>query len=226
MPDPGWPALAGLYAITPDEADDARLLAMAEAALTGGVRILQYRDKTSAAAGRQRRAAALAALCRSHGTRLIINDDLALALAVDADGVHLGGDDGDLAAARRALPAGQLLGASCYADLERAQAAQAAGADYVAFGAVCPSPTKPDAIRAPLELFARARAELTVPACAIGGITLAEAPRIVAAGAAMLAVITDLFAAPDIAERAAAYQHLFNDRSRKTRHDHAQPATL
>jgi thiamine-phosphate pyrophosphorylase len=104
-----------------------------------------------------------------------------------------------------------LLGVSCYADLGRARRAVAAGADYVAFGAVCPSPTKPQAMRAPLELFADWRRESTVPACAIGGITLTEAPRIIASGADMLAVITDLFAAPDICRRAQDFQQLFQE---------------
>ena len=211
-------ALRGLYAITPDEPDESRLLGMAASALAGGARVLQFRDKTTAAGRRQRLASAMQGLCRQYGACFIVNDDLALALQVDADGVHLGGADGDLAAARRALPPGRVLGASCYADVDRARAAVAAGADYVAFGAVCPSPTKPGAVRAPLDIFSRWHAESTVPACAIGGITLDTAPAIIAAGADLLAVITDLFAAPDlpaIAARAAAYQHLFEE----TRHD-------
>lgn len=205
--------LRGLYAVTPDVADEEQLLSAVQKALRGGVRLLQYRDKAAAPPRRQRLAAALRELSHEYGACLIINDDPALAVAIGADGVHLGADDGDLASARRALPAGMLLGASCYADLDRARAAVAAGADYVAFGAVCPSPTKPQAVRAPLELFSRWRAESCVPACAIGGITLTEAPRIVAAGAAMLAVITDIFGAPDIARRAADYQRLFQEPS-------------
>ena len=214
--------LSGLYAITPEEPDETRLLAMAQAALAGGARLLQYRDKLADAARRLRLAGALRDLCRQRGAGFIVNDDVALALQVNADGVHVGADDGDPAVVRRQLPAGMLLGVSCYADFARARAAEVAGADYVAFGAVCPSPTKQAAVRAPLDLFARCHAGLTVPACAIGGITLAEAPRIIAAGAAMLAVITDLFAAPDIAGRAAAYQHLFEE----MRHELPQPATL
>lgn len=214
--------LAGLYAITPEGPDEARLLGAAKSALIGGARLLQYRDKTSDAGRRLRLAEALAALCRQYTARFIVNDDLQLALLVAADGLHLGGDDGDLAAARRQLPAGVLLGASCYADLDRARSAVAAGADYVAFGAVYPSPTKPLAVPAPLDLFARCRAELGVPACAIGGITLANAAPVIAAGADMLAVITDLFAAPDISARARAYQQLFEEQP----DDFPQPATL
>ena len=209
MTDARSAALRGLYAITPDGVPAATLLAQVEAALLGGVRLVQYRDKTADAVRRAELARALNVLCRRYGAGCIINDDVNLALAVDAAGVHLGGSDGDLAAARAALGPGRVLGASCYADFELARAAQAAGADYVAFGAVCASPTKPQAVRAPWTLLTRARAELGVPICAIGGITLADAPGLAAAGADLLAVITDLFAAPDIAARAAAYQSCF-----------------
>jgi thiamine-phosphate pyrophosphorylase len=139
----------------------------------------------------------------------LINDDIALAGLVDADGVPLGQEDGNLLLARALLGPERLLGVSCYADFALAEAAVAAGADYVAFGAVYPSPTKPLAPRATVDLFSRAKSTLTVPACAIGGITLDNAPPLIEAGAALLAVITDLFSAPDSAVRAAAYQKLF-----------------
>ena len=202
-------SLRGLYAITPDGIEPDELLARVQAALRGGVRVVQYRDKQRDTAQRAEIADAICALCRRYSACFIVNDDLALALAVDADGVHLGADDGDLATARRALGPGKLLGVSCYAEFVLAGAAVAAGADYVAFGAVYPSPTKPHAQRAPLSLFGRCRDELGVPACAIGGITLDTAPALVAAGADLLAVITDLFAAPDIESRARNFQHLF-----------------
>jgi len=209
MPDVKNRWRRGLYAITPDGLPDYVLLERVEAALRGGARLVQYRDKQRAASGTEDTARALCGLCRRYDACFIVNDDLALALKVDADGVHLGGSDGDLAAARRTLGPGKLLGASCYADFELARNAVAAGADYVAFGAVYPSPTKPLAVRAPVELFARCRAELKTPACAIGGITLDNAPDVIAAGADLLAVITDLFAAPDIESRARAFQTLF-----------------
>jgi thiamine-phosphate pyrophosphorylase len=212
-PTPPSPPLRGLYAVTPDQLGKAALLARVQAALVGGARIVQYRDKLRDAVQQAEIARALGALCRRFGATFIVNDDLALARAVAADGVHLGSEDGDLAAARRALGAGRLLGASCYADFELARAAVAAGADYVAFGAVYPSPTKPHATRAPLALFRRCRDELGVPACAIGGITLDNAPALLTAGADLLAVISDLFAAPDIASRAEAYQQLFAGKS-------------
>ena len=201
--------LRGLYAITPDCADGARLLADVEAALVGGCRIVQHRDKLSAMPEQLARANALRALTARHGARLLINDDLALCRLVHADGVHLGRDDGNLRLARAILGPDKILGASCYADFATAVAAASAGANYVAFGAVHPSPTKPMAIRAETELFFRAKSAFTADVCAIGGITLENAPPLLAAGADLLAVITDLFSAPDIAARAAQYQQLF-----------------
>lgn len=199
----------GLYAVTPADLPAATLLDRVGAALRGGCRLIQYRDKSRDDARRAETARALQRLCKQFNARLLINDDLALALAVDADGLHLGAADGDLQGARQALRPGVWLGASCYADFERARAAVYAGADYVAFGAVYPSATKPQAGFAPLALFRRCRSELRVPACAIGGITVGNAGPLLAAGADLLAVISDLFEAPDVAARAVAYQHLF-----------------
>lgn len=197
--------LRGLYAVTPDIADTGELLQRAEQALLGGIRLMQYRNKTAGAALRREQALGLLGLCRQHGVPLVINDDLALALDIGADGAHLGREDGDLAAARAALGPGKLLGVSCYDEMERAREAGRNGADYIAFGSFFASPTKPAAVRAPLTLLAEARNELGLPVCAIGGITLQNAPQLIAAGADLLAVITDLFEAPDIAARAAAY---------------------
>jgi thiamine-phosphate pyrophosphorylase len=205
--------LCGLYAITPENPDGARLLADVEAALAGGCRLVQYRDKTSQAPERVARAQALRRLTLAHDARLVINDDMALAFLVKADGVHLGREDGNLAAARAIIGPDRILGASCYAEFSAAQRAAAAGVDYVAFGAVYPSPTKPNATSAAVDLFFQAKTALTVPSCAIGGITLENAPALIAAGADLLAVITDLFSAPDIAARAAAYQRLFEEHS-------------
>jgi thiamine-phosphate pyrophosphorylase len=190
--------LRGLYAVTPEAPD---MIEKVRQALKGGVALLQYRRK-------QRdlpEAREIAALARGHKVPLIVNDDIELALEIGADGAHLGRGDGELAAARRRL-AGKILGASCYNDYNLATSAVRAGADYVAFGSVFPSPTKPGAARAALSLF---RQDLPVPRCAIGGITLENAPQVIGAGADLLAVISDLFDAPDIAQRAAAYRKLF-----------------
>ena len=198
--------LRGLYAITPDGADRGRLLRLVERALEGGTRQLQYRNKSAAPAQRLAEARALMALSERYGAKLIVNDDLALALEVKAHGLHLGREDGELAAARAAFPG--LLGASCYDSLDLAKRAAAAGADSIAFGSVFPSPTKPGAVRAPLSLFAAAR-PLGLPMVAIGGITLANAPQLVAAGADGLAVISSLFDAPDVAAAARAFNQLY-----------------
>jgi thiamine-phosphate pyrophosphorylase len=199
--------LRGLYAITPEIDDRRRLVELVGRALEGGIAALQYRCKSLPSSQRLEEAAALAALCRAKGATFIVNDDLGIAIAAGADGVHLGREDGDPADARAKL-GGMLLGVSCYDSLEAARAAVAAGADYVAFGSVFSSPTKPAAVRAPLGLFAAAK-PLGVPLVAIGGITLQNAPQLVAAGADALAVISDLFEAPDIAARARAYGKLF-----------------
>jgi thiamine-phosphate pyrophosphorylase len=198
--------LRGLYAITPDGGDSAALFAKVAAALEGGIALLQYRRKNAAPEVRRVEAIELAKLCSQRGVPFIVNDDVALALAVAADGAHLGRADAGIAQSRRALK-GRIIGASCYDDLELAKAAVAAGADYVAFGSVFPSPTKPGAVRAPLRLF---KNNLGVPLCAIGGITLENAPQAVAAGADLLAVISDLFEAGDIAARARQYAKLYS----------------
>jgi len=208
--------LRGLYAITPDEADSARLASRVRAALengdAAGWAALQYRNKAARPALRLEQARMLGALARARGVPFIVNDDVELAIAVDADGVHVGRDDADLAVARRRIP-DKLLGASCYDSLDAARAAVAAGADYVAFGSVFPSSTKPAAVRAPLALLREARA-LGVPVVAIGGIRLENAPAVLQAGADALAVISDLFDATDVGARARAYVRLFRSDSR------------
>lgn len=193
----------GLYLITPDEPDTGRLLARVDAVL-GHAALLQYRNKSAAPELRREQAEALLALCAVRGIRLVVNDDLALAQAIGADGVHLGEDDGDARAARDALGTDTLIGVSCYDDLERARAAIAAGADYVAFGAFFPSSTKPNARRAPFGLL-RDSAGFGVPRVAIGGITPDNARSVIAAGADLIAVISGVFDAADPPAAARAY---------------------
>jgi thiamine-phosphate pyrophosphorylase len=197
--------MRGLYAITPDSADTESLVRKVEQALKAGVAMLQYRNKMISKDKRLLQAKELAPLARGYGVPFIVNDDIEIALVVGANGAHLGKDDGELSLARSKL-AGKILGASCYDNLENARAAIRAGADYVAFGSVFPSPSKPEAVRAPLTLFHN---DLGVPLCAIGGITLENAPALLAAGADLLAVLSDLFDAPDIGERASEYRKLF-----------------
>ncbi len=203
------PLIAGLYAITPDIADTDTLLLRTRAALTGGARVLQYRNKTASAALRCEQAKALRALCMEFAVPLIINDHLDLALDVDAAGLHLGGDDGDIAAARAQLGPAKLLGASCYDRIELAQSAVSAGADHIAFGSFFASSVKPDAVRPPVNLITLAKNEFRLPVVAIGGITLHNAPQLIAAGVDAVAVISAVFTAPDVAAAAREFQDLF-----------------
>lgn len=203
------PRLRGLYAITPDVVDTARLVAIVGEAIAGGAVLVQYRNKTADPTLALDQARALRALTRTARVPLIINDALELALAVDADGLHLGGSDGDLAAARAQLGGDRLLGASCYGEIERAQVAIAQGADHVAFGSMFDSGTKPGARRASLDLVAAARRSLAVPICAIGGITADNARSVIDAGADLLAVISAVFDAPDVRAGAQRIADLF-----------------
>ncbi|HWI14500.1 MAG TPA: thiamine phosphate synthase [Burkholderiales bacterium] len=202
--------IAGLYAITPDLADTDLLCRKARAALAGGATVLQYRNKSAAPALRREQAERLHALCREHGVPFVVNDDIDLAIALGADGVHLGRDDGPARAARERIGASMLLGISCYDSLARADAAIAEGADHVAFGSAFPSRVKPNAVRASAALFAEARARYRAPIVAIGGITLDNAPALIAAGVDAVAVISALFDAPDIEQAASSFTALFS----------------
>ena len=204
-----WLSRRGVYLLTPDENDTTRLLARVEVALTAGVAWLQYRNKQADAALRAEQAAALRLLCAHHDVPLLINDDVALARMLGA-GVHLGRDDGDIAAARAALGRDAVIGASCYDEAMLATRAAQAGASYVAFGAFYPSSTKPNARRATPDLL-RAAASLGVPRVAIGGITPDNARPLIAAGADLVAVIAGVFDAPDPAAAVAAYNACFEN---------------
>lgn len=198
----------GLYLITPDDTDTARLLERVSAVLTGAA-LLQYRNKLADGALRRTQAMALSTLCRTRGVPLIVNDDAGLARDVGAAGVHLGEDDGEVAAARAVLGTEAIIGVSCYNTLARAHAAKAAGADYVAFGAFFPSTTKPGARRAAPELL-RDSVVLGLPRVAIGGITPDNARSLVDAGADLLAVIGSVFDAPDPVAAANAFHTSFD----------------
>jgi thiamine-phosphate pyrophosphorylase len=202
-------AIRGLYAITPDEQDTDILLAKVEAALQGGVGVLQYRNKLADHKLKTQQARALLPLCRQYQVPFIINDSIKLCLTLDADGVHLGADDGNLTEARARLGSNKILGASCYNRFDLAVSAQQLGADYVAFGACFASSTKPNAPVAGLHLFTQAKAELHVPAVAIGGITLENAPLAIAAGASSVAVINAIFGVDDIKLAVQQFNQLF-----------------
>ena len=198
--------LRGLYAVT---RPGPGLVADVAAALRGGARVVQYRDKTDDAERKLDEARQLKALCAAGGALFIVNDDPQLARAAHADGVHLGRGDRAIAEARAMLGERVLIGVSCYDSLARARAAAAAGADYLAFGSLYASPTKPDAPRATLGLLRDARVEFDLPLCAIGGLTPANAAPVIAAGADLVAAISGVFDADDVAAAAAAYTQLF-----------------
>lgn len=203
--------ISGLYAVTPDTDDTSGLLARVEAALAGGARLLQYRNKTASAVLRLTQGRVLLALCRKYRVPLIINDHLDLTLALDADGLHLGSADGSLPAARARLGDRKILGASCYNRMQSALDAERAGVDYVAFGSFFPSAVKPGAVQAPLALLQESKQRLSVPVVAIGGITLDNAPQLIAAGADGVAVISALFGAPDVRAAARGFSALYRE---------------
>ena len=202
--------IKGLYAITPDLADTNELLRKVRHALQGGARVLQYRNKIADAALQLQQATALRHLTREFDTTFIVNDDAVLALQIDADGVHLGGEDGSVAAARALLGETKLIGVSCYNRAPLALAAVQQGANYVAFGAFFPSSVKPEAVKAEVSMLREARHEIHIPIVAIGGITQQNGAELVAAGADSLAVISALWDAADIEASAKEFSTLFS----------------
>ncbi|MGD2055091.1 MAG: thiamine phosphate synthase [Gammaproteobacteria bacterium] len=203
--------LRGLYAITDEKLiSETDFTVAIEQALSGGAAIIQYRDKSANTNKRLEQALALRTLCNEYNARLIINDDINLAKTVAADGVHLGENDISIDQARLELGAEAIIGISCYNLIERALDAQSAGADYVAFGAVYTSSTKPEARQASCELIRDAKARLEIPVCAIGGINKSNAGSVIDAGADMTAVISGLFADPDIRHTAEHIAGLFD----------------
>lgn len=208
---PARASLAGLYALTPDLDDTDLLLARVGAAIAGGATAIQYRHKRAAAALRLEQARSLRQLCAARGVTFIVNDDADLALAVNAAGVHLGRDDMSVAAARSRLGSHAIIGMSCYDSLDRAADAVRDGADYIAFGSFFPSTVKPDAVRATPALLTAAKARWNMPVVAIGGITATRTPALIAAGADAVAVISALFAAPDVGAAAREFAACFAD---------------
>jgi thiamine-phosphate pyrophosphorylase len=198
----------GVYLITPDDADTESLLARVDAVL-GYAALLQYRNKSASPALRHAQAEALSARCAMRGVPLIVNDNITLARAIGAAGLHLGANDGDMGTVREVIGPDAIIGVSCYDDLERARAAAASGASYIAFGAFFPSTTKPNARHASVNLL-RDSASFGLPRVAIGGITPDNALSVVAAGADLIAVISGVFDAPDPVAAMHAYLACFD----------------
>ncbi len=200
-----------LYAITPDELDTEALLRKVRLALQGGARIVQYRNKLADAVLRLDQATELRRLTHEFAATFIVNDDAGLSRRVDADGVHLGGEDGSIRTARKLIGTDKLIGVSCYNRPDLAQQAEQEGADYVAFGAFFASAVKPGAVVASLESLREARSRLTLPIVAIGGITLQNGAQLLAAGADVLAVISAVFSAHDIEQTARQFSALADE---------------
>ncbi len=204
-------SIEGLYAIADTlYLTDVQLVSAVSAAIVGGARLVQYRDKKHDATKRTQQASELSALCRKQNVLFIVNDDVELARRVNADGVHLGRDDVSLVTARKQLGAAAVIGVSCYNELARAQQAQAQGADYVAFGRFFPSATKPQAVLASPDLLRAAKQKIRLPLVAIGGITPENGAVLISAGADALAVIEGVFGQTDIRAAARRYAQLFN----------------
>ncbi len=202
--------LRGLYAITDSQLLAGKFLSYVEAALEGGVTLLQYRDKGNDESRRLREATALLKLCEQYKTRLIINDDAELASRLGV-GVHLGQTDGSLTLARTILGREAIVGATCHGSLELAEQAKADGASYVAFGRFFTSTTKPDAPAIALDILEQARGRFHLPIAVIGGVTLENAAQLVAHGADLLAVVHGLFGAQttqEVTHRARAFNAL------------------
>lgn len=203
--------LRGLYAITSEaicRAPGGPGVAVAQA-IAGGARVVQYRDKWNEPVDREGHARALLALCRAHGALLVVNDDADLAARIGADGVHLGQQDASVAQARARCGAHSIIGVSCSGSVDRALKAASQGANYVAFGRFFPSRTKPDAPPADVAALRLARAQLSIPICAIGGITPQTAPTLISAGADLIAAVDGIFGASDPEAAARAYASCF-----------------
>lgn len=201
--------MKGLYLVTPDWGDTDALIKVTETALSVGVGLLQYRHKTANGELRLEQASALLKLCRQHNVPFIVNDHIDLCIALDADGIHVGGTDASVAVVRTLIGKDKILGASCYGDFALAEQAQIAGASYVAFGGFYPSRVKKYEVSTPASIVSKAKSQLTLPVCAIGGMTPENAKPLVKEGADMVAAISSVYSADDISIAVKEFAALF-----------------
>ncbi len=201
--------MKGLYLVTPDRDDTERLVAITEQAIRGGASLLQYRHKTADAALRHEQATALLKLCRRLNVPLVINDHLDVCVAIDADGIHVGGTDASVASMRAQLGPSKIVGASCYGDLQLARDAQASGASYLAFGGFYPSRVKKYAVTTSPDIITTALEEFKIPLCVIGGMTPQNSRVLVDRGAHMVAAISSVYSANDPHLAASEFADMF-----------------
>lgn len=201
--------MRGLYLVTPNWDDTAKLLDLTGQALGAGIALLQYRHKDASPALRLEQATALLALCRRHGCKLVINDFVELCQAIGADGVHVGGTDASVAQVRAALGPDPIVGASCYGELALAERAQRDGASYVAFGGFYPSRVKQYPVTTPAAIVDQAGRAIALPSVVIGGMTPDNAAPLVARGADMVAAISSVYLADDAAAAVGRFNALF-----------------
>ncbi len=201
--------MRGLYLVTPNWDDTARMLDITAAALDAGAALVQYRHKDASPELRREQGAALQALCRRYARPFIVNDHLDLCLTLGADGLHVGGTDMSVAAARAALGPDKIVGASCYGDLALAHAAWKAGASYIAFGGFYPSPVKRYSFTTAPSVVAEARTQIDLPVVVIGGMTPDNAAPLVNLGADMVAAITSIYGADDPGAATRRFDALF-----------------
>ena len=201
--------IKGLYAITPDSADLNTLIQKTKSAIEGGAFMVQYRSKIQDRDVKMHQIAAILRLCREYEIPCIVNDDVEMCRVLEADGVHLGEKDDNIAEVRHILGEDAIIGSSCYDQLDRAKSAQKEGASYVAFGAMFPTSTKPNAPRATLALLKEAKREIQIPIVAIGGITVNNAHDVIKTGIDAIAVITSLYEAKSIKETAETFAKMF-----------------
>lgn len=202
--------MKGLYLVTPDWDDTDRLVDITTQALSAGAAVVQYRHKTAGEALRHEQAAALLALCRRYKVPFIINDHASLCEELDADGLHVGGTDSPVAAVRARLGTEKIIGASCYGDLQLARDAAKAGASYIAFGGFYPSRVKKYEVTTPVDIVSRAKRELNVPVCVIGGMTSDNSRPLINEGADMVAAISSIYQSNSPAKATADFIGLFN----------------
>ena len=201
--------IKGLYAITPDSADLNTLIQKTKSAIEGGAFMVQYRSKIQDRDVKMQQCDAILRLCREYEIPCIVNDDVDMCRILEADGVHLGEKDDNIAEVRHILGEDAIIGSSCYDQLDRAKSAQKEGASYVAFGAMFPTSTKPNAPRATLALLKEAKREIQIPIVAIGGITVNNAHDVIKTGIDAIAVINSLYEAKSIKETAETFAKMF-----------------